>query len=122
MIGSKISRLFAIKCIIVAYPFQFLAIIGSISVVTLTFMINIVEGPTFSVSPDSQKNLNDLGSLPNCLWVILVTMTTGKFLFNFSRIWRLLSCYKSREVGLPHYSCNWVYFNFINGHISSKLS
>lgn len=76
MIGSKLTRIFAVRCIIVVYPYTFLIISGSILVLTLAFMLRIVEGPVYYISPESQKLHNDYRPIQNCVWNILVTMTT----------------------------------------------
>lgn len=72
LIGTKLTRTFAVRCIVKVYPFLFLICFSSLSIVMLSFMLKIIEGPVYS--PD--KGINDFRSIPNCLWNILVTMTT----------------------------------------------
>jgi hypothetical protein len=76
MIGSKFTRLFAVRCIIVVYPYTFLIISGTIYILTFSFMLRIIEGPIYSIYTPSQTVLNDYRALQNCVWNILVTMTT----------------------------------------------
>lgn len=80
MIGSQLSRLFAIRCIIIVYPYTFLIISGSIITMTLALMLRIIEGPVYAVNPQSQTLNNDYRAIQNCIWNILVTMTTGNLL------------------------------------------
>jgi hypothetical protein len=77
MIGSKLTRLFAVRSLIVVYPYKFLIISGTIVTLTLALMIRIVEGPVYAITPNSQSIKNDYRLLQNCVWNILVTMTTG---------------------------------------------
>jgi hypothetical protein len=84
MIGGKLSRIFAVRCIIVVYPYKFLLITGSIISLTLALMLRIVEGPIYDIDKNARDNNNDYRYLQNCIWNIFVTMTTGKkFFLNF---------------------------------------
>ncbi len=78
MIGNKLSRLFAVRCIIVVYPYTFLFISGSIISITLALMLRIVEGPVFDIDKNAQLANNDYRYLQNCIWNVFVTETTGK--------------------------------------------
>jgi hypothetical protein len=81
MIGGKLSRIFAVRCIIVVYPYKFLLITGSIISLTLALMLRIVEGPIYDIDKNARDNNNDYRYLQNCIWNIFVTMTTGKKFF-----------------------------------------
>lgn len=80
MIGSKLTRLFAVRCLVVVYPYSFLIITSSIIIFDLAFMLRIIEGPIYVQSAYSQSVANDYRPIQNCVWNILVTMTTGNLL------------------------------------------
>lgn len=67
------SRVFAVKCYILNQPFKFLLTFGSISILLLSFACKVTEGPIYEV----EMGLNDYRSLINCIWNVLVTMTTA---------------------------------------------
>lgn len=50
-------------------------------------MMRIIEGPISLIDNDGI----DLTVFQNCVWLIVVTMTTGNYLVIGSWIWRLLS-------------------------------
>ena len=77
MLGNKLSRIFAVRCIIVVYPYRFLLITGSVLIFSLAYMLHVVEGPIYAINEDSRKYNNDYTYINNCIWNILVTMTTG---------------------------------------------
>ena len=69
------SRVFAVKCYILNQPFKFLLTFGSISILLLSFACKVTEGPIYEV----EMGLNDYRSLINCIWNVLVTMTTAGY-------------------------------------------
>lgn len=77
MMGVKLSRLFAIRCLLQRSP----TIILSATIVSFTFacsyMLKIIEGP-FHNTPLNKRLFNDYSKIENCIWTVLVTMTTGK--------------------------------------------
>jgi hypothetical protein len=76
MFGGKLSRLFAVKCILGVNPFSFLCLISLTITFMYSYMVKIVESPVFYVLDRSQKNLNDFRYLSNSIWYIFVTMAT----------------------------------------------
>ena len=85
--GAKLTRLFLTKCLINKYPFTFLVIFTFIPLFTASYMIRITETPTYQkyliTNPDDSSsnfeyelNNNDYTSIVNCIWNIMVTMTT----------------------------------------------
>jgi hypothetical protein len=76
MFGGKLSRLFAVKCILGVIPFSFLSVFSLTITFMFSYMVKIVESPVFYVLEESQRNLNDFRYLSNCIWYILVTMAT----------------------------------------------
>ena len=69
------SRIFAVKCYILYEPFKFLTVFGSILIMLLSFAVKVTETPIYSVD----MGLNDYRSIINCIWNILVTMTTAGY-------------------------------------------
>ena len=69
------SRVFAVKSYILNQPFKFLLTFGSISILLLSFACKVTEGPIYEV----EMGLNDYRSLINCIWNVLVTMTTAGY-------------------------------------------
>lgn len=85
--GANLNRLFLTKCLINKYPFTFLVIFTFIPLFTAAYMIRITETPTYQryiiTNPDDSSsdfeyelNNNDYTSIVNCIWNIMVTMTT----------------------------------------------
>jgi potassium intermediate/small conductance calcium-activated channel subfamily N protein 2 len=85
--GANLNRLFLTKCLISKYPFTFLVIFTFIPLFTAAYMIRITETPTYQryiiTNPDDSSsdfeyelNNNDYTSIVNCIWNIMVTMTT----------------------------------------------
>ena len=72
LIGSELTMMFSVKCLITDESFTLLFFFGIFSIATLTFSLKIVEGPVYT----SGSGVNDFRSIENCLWNVLVTMTT----------------------------------------------
>lgn len=76
MMGQKINSLFNIRCLFYYHPLKLISYTFVISIIALAYMVKILEGPVFKVSKRAQDNLIDFNLMENCLWNILVTMTT----------------------------------------------
>ena len=72
LIGSELTMMFSVKCLITDEPFTLLFFFGVFSIAALTFSLKIVEGPVYT----SSSGVNDFRTIENCLWNVLVTMTT----------------------------------------------
>lgn len=72
LIGSHLNRLFVIRCIVLMYPFTFLLVSAVILVISTGYMLRIAESPAYQETMGD----NDYRKFVNCLWNILVTMTT----------------------------------------------
>lgn len=72
MLGYKLTRLTAIRCLIINDPYIFLTIVTIVIVVTISFSLRIIEGPLIFLDNDGI----DLSFISNCIWLTLVTMTT----------------------------------------------
>lgn len=72
LIGSELTKMFTVKCLVIDEPFILLMFFGIFSIATLTFALKIVEGPLYT----SASGVNDFRKVENCLWNVLVTMTT----------------------------------------------
>jgi hypothetical protein len=76
MFGGDLSRMFALKCILKQYPFSCIAVFGLSVTFIFCYLIKILEGPVWSVSSVAQVENIDFRSVNNCLWYVLITMTT----------------------------------------------
>lgn len=86
MMGRRLTRLFSIRCLLKKRPLLLLSILGMVFIMQMGYLIMVIESPSFQANKDK---LNDYSKFENCLWQILVTITTGNFnMFNkFSRLW-----------------------------------
>lgn len=76
MLGSKLSRLFAIRCIFIKNPYSFLLVLVFSFSLSLSYMIKIIEGPI--TDPTKPQGIpNNFNDYENCLWTIFITMYTG---------------------------------------------
>ena len=76
MIGLELNRSFSLKCLMQNSSFIVLLVFACVFVVNLSFMLRIVEGPAFSVSKTMRDANIDFNIFQNCIWCVLVTMTT----------------------------------------------
>jgi len=76
MMGTKLNFLFAIRCIFYSHPVKFLMILVFIIVLPLSYSLKIFEGPVWYVSESAQNSLINYNYFENCIWNVLVTMTT----------------------------------------------
>ena len=72
LVGSHLNRLFVVRCIVLTYPFTFLVVTAIIFVVITGYMLRIAESPVYN----DKMGDNDYRKYVNCLWNVLVTMTT----------------------------------------------
>ena len=72
LIGTQLTKGFALRCFILDKPFTFLSLFGSIIILLISFMLKILEGPYYT----SDMGINDYRKIKNCIWNVLVTMTT----------------------------------------------
>lgn len=76
MVGLELNRSFSIKCLMQKISFIVLLIVAAVFVMILSFMIKIVEGPVFYVDQAMRDANIDFNVIQNCIWCVLVTMTT----------------------------------------------
>lgn len=76
MVGLELTRSFSIKCLMEKISFIVLLVLVTVFVTIFSFMIKIVEGPVYYVDP-AMFDLNiNFNIFQNCIWCVLVTMTT----------------------------------------------
>lgn len=76
MMGQKITTLFSIRCIFFVHPVKMLFVLFFVIIFMLSYMVKILEGPVYYVSKVAQGNLIDYNMMENCVWNVMVTMTT----------------------------------------------
>lgn len=76
MMGSHLSMLFAVRCIFYSHPVKMLIILMFIFVLSLSYMVKILEGPVWLISQTAQNSLINYNYYENCIWNVLITMTT----------------------------------------------
>ena len=72
LIGTELTRGFALRSFILDSPFSFLLLYGTTTILFLSFMLKISEGPYYT----SDMGINDYRKIKNCIWNVFVTMTT----------------------------------------------
>ena len=75
MLGVRLTRLFAIKSLFKKNPNLFLSITIILTVYSFAYMLKVIEGPVYQVL--GIKDYVDYSRLENCMWTVLVTMTSG---------------------------------------------
>jgi hypothetical protein len=88
MYGCQADMMFGVKSIMKMYPISFLFVVLICGALYFAMLLKYSEAPVNRVSYSSQI---DLYRLDNCLWLIIVTMTTGKHAINCSGLWRYIS-------------------------------
>ena len=76
MMGKELSLFFGIKCYMIHQPFLFILFILLIYCFGLGYTLKIIEGPLLENRISENKNSGDYSKFLNCIWNILVTMTT----------------------------------------------
>ena len=72
MLGTRISRVFALRCMFASSPYAVILISIFIFIFTYSFMMRIIEGPVNNLDKDT-INFN---LIQNCIWNVVVSMTT----------------------------------------------
>ena len=72
LIGSEVNRLFVIKCYVLMNPIKFLIVCTTGFIISTAYLLRIAEGPAYTES----MGLNDFRNYLNCVWNVIVTMTT----------------------------------------------
>jgi hypothetical protein len=88
--GTRLSRIFAIRCLLIKKPYTCLIIVILLCAFCLSYVLKVIEGPA-TISLKSSKSSDDsavvdFSYFENCFWVVMVTMTTGKFRLNWINI------------------------------------
>jgi hypothetical protein len=71
LIGTELTRAFALRCFIAENPFTFL-LATSLFIILIAFMLKITEGPYYT----AEMGINDYRKIKNCIWNVFVTITT----------------------------------------------
>ena len=80
MIGMKISTLFAIKSLIYKYPKFVMVTNMVVTICIFSFFLFIFEGPAYTkLKKENIASTNDFRSYGNCVWFLIVTITTIGF-------------------------------------------
>jgi hypothetical protein len=76
VVGLKISYSFSLRCILSSSPYKFILIAITLTVLSTSYMLKIVEGPVIQIDENSKNAKIDYSDYGNCFWNVLVTMTT----------------------------------------------
>ena len=77
LIGGTLNRLFVVKCLIIKNPFSFLIVIAFSIILVGSYMLRIAESPAYEAPEnEGEYNDNDYRKFENCLWNVMITMTT----------------------------------------------
>ncbi len=68
---------------VISDPYIFLFLVSAVIILTFSYMLRIIEGPVSIIDKDDI----DLTVFQNCVWLIVVTMTTGICPNNISWLW-----------------------------------
>jgi len=77
MMGVNLSTSFIIRCLLTSKPFSCILLMWITLSMKFAYMLKVIEGPIYDVHQLFRDNLINYKSYQNCLWNILVTMTTG---------------------------------------------
>ena len=75
MMGKQSGYIFSFKCLLISKTFETLTLITLLVCLTLSYMLKIIEGPVYQLL-ENENNTNNFSIYLNCLWNVLVTMTT----------------------------------------------
>jgi hypothetical protein len=93
LFGHKLSRIFAFRCLMEKKPYFFFITTFLTFVMVFAYMLKIIEGPLYydGVSGDASLH-NDYSKLENCIWNVVITMTTVGYgdYFPVSNLGRLI--------------------------------
>jgi len=78
MTGSVLDMIFAFRCILINRPVLIEIALMVLSTFSLANMLKVIEGPVFYINVSSKESNMDYRFVANCIWNVLVTMTTGK--------------------------------------------
>lgn len=77
MMGSKMTRMFAIRSLVDKFPFVTLSVVLIIAVSLLAYSVKLIEGPAYYVIVNNTNTYGmDYNLYENCIWNIIITMTT----------------------------------------------
>lgn len=73
MYGCEADTLFGVKAMMKEHPISFLGINLTCGILMFSLLLKYCESPVQLIAPSP---LNDLSRLDNCIWLVIVTMTT----------------------------------------------
>lgn len=78
MLGAQLTMFFSLRCLVIKYPIRMLSVLTLLTATALALMQKIIEGHAYEILniESSSTSMNDYRNVSNCLWNMLVTMTT----------------------------------------------